>query len=397
MKVLLFAYPLKVCGTTVNALEFAAALRDLCGHEVVLFAAPGPMLKLAEEKGLRIVNAPEACTQPSPVRMRALRQAVRQEQPDLVYAWDWPQSLDAFFGVHLPMRVPMAVTSMSMDVDRMLPKVVPTTFGTPELVTRARVRGWRRVRLLLPPVDVQLNAPDAADGRHFREQWGIGDQEVAVVTVSRVDEYMKGESLFRTAETILELGKKLPVSFVIVGDGSASARLKRRAAEINSELGRTAIVTTGSMIDPRPAYAAADIAVCMGGSALRAMAFAKPVIVVGERGFASLLTPGNAQFFHYFGMYGRGDGKNGNEHFAADLRMLTMQPELRAELGRFSREFVVNHFALSTVCAGLDEFCRDAVTNVPRLPSAAADGIRTAAVYVSERRFLHSLRVATPN
>jgi L-malate glycosyltransferase len=391
MKLLLFTYPFRVCGTTVNAIDLAAALRDFSGYDVVIFAGPGPLSELAERKGLRLVTAPEAFGQPSLARIKALRHTVRAEKPDLIYAWDWPQSVDAYYGVHLSMKVPIAVTSMSMVVERMLPKVAPTTFGTPELVDRARAKGYVRAQLLLPPIDIEQNSPSGVDGVAFREKWGIKHDDITVVTVSRLDEYMKGEYLFRTAETVLTLASKVALRFVVVGDGDARPKLEKRAAEINAELGRPAIVFTGEMIDPRPAYDAADIAVCMGGSALRAMAFAKPVIVAGERGFARLLTPETADFFHYSGLYGRGDGSNSNGEMMAAISALCDHPDLRAQLGRFSREFVVRHFGLQTVAAGLDAFCRDAVAYVPGLPQVAADGIRTAGVYIRERRFLSLL------
>ena len=376
MKILLFAHQLVISGTSVNAIELAAALRDLYGHNVVLFATPGPLAKLAEEKGLQLLPAPGASFQPSIARIRALRSAVRHETPDLLYVWDWKQALDAYYGVHLPMRVPMAVTSMSMVVDRMLPKVVPTTFGTPELVDQARAGGHGRVKLLLPPVDVDLNARDAVDPLFFRKQWNIKVGDITLVTVSRLDEWMKAESLFRIAEAVRTLGGEMPVRFLVVGDGSARARLEKRALEINSELGRSAMVFTGAMLDPRPAYAAADIVLSMGGSALRAMAFSKPVIIVGERGFCAALTPETAGSFYYKGIYGLGNGTASNAHLVADIRRLSESPELRAALGLFSRQFVVRHFSLETVCARLDEFCRDAVARVPWLPFVAADGLQ---------------------
>jgi len=52
----------------------------------------------------------------------------------------------------------MIVTHMMMSLTRLLPKELPTTFGTPELVDQARAAGRRRVELVLPPVDVHLNA-----------------------------------------------------------------------------------------------------------------------------------------------------------------------------------------------------------------------------------------------
>ena len=392
MKLLIFTYPFRVCGTTVNAIELAAALRDLHGHDVVMFAGPGPLSGMAERKQLRLITAPEASRQPSFARIRALRHAVRQEKPDLIYAWDWPQAVDAYYGVHLSMKVPIAVTSMSMDVERMLPKVIPTTFGTPELVDRARTKGHVRAELLLPPVDIEQNSPEAADGAAFRQKWGFEHDDIVIATVSRLDDHMKGESLFRTAETVLSLARKKRLRFVVVGDGDARPKLEKRAAEINAELGYSAIVLTGVMADPRPAYATADIAICMGGSALRAMAFAKPVIVVGEGGFARMLTPETADFFHRTGIYGLGNGDVRNDEMMEAISSLSERPELREAMGRFAREFVVKHFGLQTVSTALDAFCRDALSYVPRPVHVAADGIRNAAVYIRERRFMSLLQ-----
>jgi glycosyltransferase involved in cell wall biosynthesis len=246
--------------------------------------------------------------------------------------------------------------------------------------------------LLLPPVDIEQNSPGAADGVAFREKWDLKHDDIVIVTVSRLDAHMKGEGLFRTAETVLALARKVRSRFVVVGDGDARPKLEKRAAEINTALGYSAVVLTGEMADPRAAYAAADIAVCMGGSALRAMAFAKPVVVVGERGFARMLTPETADFFHRTGIYGLGDGSISNEEMMAAISTLSERPELREAMGRFSREFVVRYFGLRTVSAGLDAFCRDAVDYVPRPAHVAIDGIRNAAVYIRERRFLSLLR-----
>jgi L-malate glycosyltransferase len=395
MKILMFPFELRVCGTTVNAVELASALRDYYGHEVVLFATPGPMSSLVENRGLRFVSAPRARSHPSRARMQALREAVNKEKPDLLYAWDWPQALDAYYGVHLPMRLPMAITSMSMQVDRILPKNVPTTFGTPQPVDEAKAAGRRCVRLLLPPVDLQHNAPGVVEAAAFRKHWNIKEELVTLVTVSRLDNQMKGESLFRTVEAVRTLGNELPIQFVIVGDGGARPALEKRAQEINAELGRRAVILTGQLVDPRPTYACADVSICMGGSSLRAMAFGKPVIVVGEQGFSSLLSPETSGSLYYNGLYGRGDGQASGEQLTGSIRQLVKSAELRQTLGLFSRQFVLRHFSLEVVCSGLDEFVRDAATQVPRIRDMAADGLRSAAVYLRERRFLGPFRSLT--
>lgn len=366
MKILIFAHDLVMCGTSVNAIELAAALRDLHGHEVVLFATPGPMVKLVEEKGLRFVPAPAARCHPSPARMHALRQVVRRERPDIIHVWERLQCLDAYYVEHLLLGIPMVMTDMSMTVRRLLPKALPKTFGTPELLDQAIASGHRHSALLMPPVDVVRNAPDAADPQPFRERYGVMDNDVTVVTVSRLDTSMKAESLIRTLDVVRGLGREVPLRFIIVGAGDARAKIERLARETNAVLGREAVVLTGALLDPRPAYAAADIVVGMGSSALRGMAFGKPAVIVGESGFSAAFTPDTAQSFLYRGMFGRGEGNPSNASLAADLGRLAKHPRQRSALGEFSREFVVRHFSLTTVAARLEEFSRRAVAEMPR-------------------------------
>lgn len=390
MKILVFAYDLVFSGVTVNTIELAAALRDNHGHEVVLFAAPGPMAKLAEEKGLRFLPAPAAHLRvhPSPTRMRALRDVVRRERPALIHVWDWMQCLDSYYVEHLLMGVPLVVTDMSMTLQRLLPKGIPTTFGTPELLNQARAEGHRTLKLLLPPVDVHQNAPNAVDPQPFRKRYGVDNTGITLVTVSRLDTHMKSESLYRTLDAVSALGRNLPLRLIIVGDGEERANLERLSDKINAELGRTAVVMTGALIDPRPAYAAADIVVGMGGSALRGMAFGKPVIIVGAAGFSAPFTPETADSFYYKGIYGVGDGSSGSARLAGDIRCLAERPEQLPALGEFSREFILRHFALETVSESLSDFCQMAVANQPPRRLALADGFRIAAVWLKERRFV---------
>ncbi|MEU3454307.1 glycosyltransferase family 4 protein [Micromonospora sp. NPDC006766] len=392
MKILVFAHRLEVGGTQVNAIELAAALRDSYGHEPVLFATPGPMVELAEAKGLRFLPAPDATRHPSSARMRALRAAVRSERPDLVHAWDWPQCLDAYYGVHLIRAVPLLVTVMSMVVPRLIPRGVLTTFGTPELLDRARAAGRHRLGLLLPPVDVHQNSPDAADGREFRATYGLDADDIVLVTVSRLVEFLKLEGLRRTVQAMAVLGRDMPLRFVIVGDGTARRDLEGLAAETNDALGRPAVVLTGALVDPRPAYAAADVVVGMGGSSLRALAFAKPTVVVGEQGFGSAFTPETADYFRYAGMYGLGDGDVGNAGLVAELRRIVSRPERFPALGEFSRDFIVRHYSLESVARQLDELCREAVAGRSPVRVRAADGVRTAAIRVAGSALPRELR-----
>ena len=396
MKVILYLRDLAVGGTTVNTIELARTLRDRHGHRPVIFAGPGPMRRLLDEAGLPWIEAPATRVNPSLARMQALRQAVRRERADLIHAWEtWP-CLDAYYGVHLPMSVPLMVTDMQMHLTRVLPRRLLTTFGTPELVELARASGRRDVESLLPPVDVVLNAPGAVDAGALRARMDVRPGEITLVTVSRLVQSLKGESLDRTLRAVHTLGRRLPLRLLVVGDGNARAALAARAALVNADLGRTAVTLTGAMLDPREAYAAADIVIGMGSSALRGMAFAKPVVVVGERGFSEAFTPRTSGCFLHVGLYGQGDGDSGNLKLVGDIRALAEAPAALPALGEFGRRFVESHFALDRAAARLSSLYARAVAESPRRPAASLDPWRTAALYLRERRFLWRAPPAPP-
>ncbi len=379
MKILVFTHHLEIGGSQVNAIDLAAATRDRYGHEMVVFATPGPAAALVSDRGLRLIKAPNPRTHPSPAMSRALIAAVRREQPDLVHAWDWPQALDAYYGVHLPLRTPLAVSIMSMVVLTSVPQHIPITMGTEELVDEARRRRRGPVELLEPPVDTERDNPKAVDPAPFKEQWELDDSAVTVVVVSRLVKWLKQESLERAIDAIELLAPELTARLVIVGDGSAAAELQARADAVNTRLGRRAVILTGALIDPRPAYAAADIMIGMGGSILRGMAFGKPCIVLGEQGFSDVFEPSTAKMFFWQGYYGLGNGDLSPEPLTRQLRRLVESPGLREELGRFSLDTIERRYALAPLSADLDALYRTTVDEHVSRPVEWAEATRLGA------------------
>ena len=387
MKILVFLHELVLGGTTVNAIELAAALRDLHGHEVVFFATPGPLQQMVADHGLRLIPAPVVTRHPSPARMRALRQAIRDEKPDLLHVWEtWP-AIDAYYAAHLPWGTPMVLTDMQMLLQRVLPRSLHTTFGTPELVRQAQAAGHPHATLLLPPVDTRINAPGRTPCDGFRQQWSVSPAEITLVTVSRLEDSMKGESLTYSLQAVRSLGRELPLRLLVVGDGTARSRLAQLAAEVNAEVGREVVTLTGAMRDPRAAYAAADIVLGMGSSALRALAYGKPLIVLGERGFALGFTRDSAAQFMHTGFYGSGHGAQCADLLAQAIRQFAAQPQQLQGLGEFSREFVVEHYSLEVISQQLHAVCVAALAAPKRLPRTVLDALRTTAIYLRERRF----------
>ena len=177
-----------------------------------------------------------------------------------------------------------------MSVAPFIPKTLELIVGTQQIAQVERGKGRTRVSAIDPSVDLSYNDVSGVAGiAEFRATYGVSAEKLTIVCVTRLAEQLKLEGILTAIEVVRHLAHDLPVQLVIVGDGPARDVVARAAAVANAR--DRNVILTGEMPDPRPAYAAADVALGMGGSALRAMAYEKPLVVQGENGFWKLLTP----------------------------------------------------------------------------------------------------------
>ena len=203
--------------------------------------------------------------------------------------------------------------------------------------------------------------------------------------VCRLVPELKLEGLLAACDAVGELAHSgVKLQLVIVGDGSARPLVEQAATAANARAGRRVVVLAGQLADPRPAYAAADVVLGMGGSALRGLAFGKPLIVQGERGFWKLLTPDSAPMFLRQGWYGLGADSDGRAAGAARLakilRDLLDDHDARARLGDYGRRLVVERFSIDRAAAIQEELYAAAMRASDRRPAMplAADAARAA-------------------
>ena len=378
MKIVVYPHQLDIGGSQINAIDLGAAVRDL-GHEVIIYGLPGALESYIATKKLRYVPAHRFAYRCGVSHIAQLTRLVRREKIDVVHAYEWPPSLDAFFGPGLLLRVPVVCTILSMSVMDIVPRVLPLIMGTEALAEEARLTQRGAVSVMEPPIDTEGDTP-ANDGREFRLIHGIAREELLVVTVSRLSIDLKLDALVDAIEAAGHLASSWPVRLVLVGDGEAAAQLRARAAAVNERCGREVVIFAGAMLDPRPAYAAADIVVGMGGSAIRAMAHGKPVVVQGERGFNAPFDPDHEAFFFQNGFYGWGDGGPGGARLAEYIAGLLAHPEERAFLGARGRETAVRRYSLQAAAAWLVCRYQEAIDCRPRRRSMLRDAARSAAL-----------------
>ena len=392
MKALVYPHATGIGGSQLNAVEISAAVRDR-GHEMLIVSRQGPLVEKIRELGLpHILLDERAVRRPSTVAAAQLTELARQHGCDVVHGYEWPPGLEVFAGPRLRLGLPAVCTVMSMTVAPFLPRTMPLIVATGEIRDRALKAGRRNVTVLEPPVDINENSPGRPlrqDRRSFATGLGLRPDVPLAVIVSRLASELKLEGLLAACDAVGELASSgTQLQLVLVGDGQARPLVEAAAQAASSRAGHRVVTLAGLMTDPRPAYAAADIVLGMGVSAMRGMAFAKPVVVLGEHGFCELLTPQTARVFAHQGWYGLGPRDHGRAEAAAKLtailRDLAADKARQLSLGQFARTVVVERHSLDGAAQiQLDAYARaieenNATSRVELLADAVRAGAGTA-------------------
>lgn len=388
LRVLVYPSTTALGGSSLNAIELAAAVRDR-GHDVAVYGRDGVLVDKVRELGLDYIPArpariPQEFTGRRAMAVPAtawdLRRVASSHGFDVLHGYEWPPIVEAYAAAQTSRR-PVAVgTVMAMEFSTFIPSTIPVVVGTEQLRRDVGRTRPGPVHLVEPPVDTSSNHPGAvspAGVARFAPAPGM----LQIVVVSRLAVPMKSSGILAAVRAVGRLARSRPVRLVVVGDGEAYGRIAAAAYEVNAALGRQAVVLTGELADPRPAYASADICLGMGGSALRAMAFGKPLIVQGESGFFEPLTPATADLFLREGWYGIADldppaAERRLSHLLAEL---LDSPAKRAELGAFGSRLVRDRFSLEHAARTQEEIYLRATDSKPpparRLLESASAGM----------------------
>jgi len=381
VKVLVYPHTMGIGGSQLNAIEIAGAVRDR-GHDVTVVSRPGPLVETVRQLGLPHITL-ESRRTVSPRAITDLTSLARKHGADVVHGYEWPPGVEAFLGPRLRLGTAVVCTVMSERVAPFLPRTVPLIVGRDEVRHRALAAGRPMVTLIEPPVDVRANSPEYDPGP-FRAELGLDAAAPLVAIVGRLAA-TKLDGVLCACDVVGELVHSgVDVQLVLVGDGESRPQVEEAAAAANARAGRRVVALAGEMYDPRPAYAAADVVLGTGGSALRGMAFGKPLVVQGDRDFWKLVTPETAPEFLSVGWGGFGSDDPdwraaGTARLSGILRPLLDDPAARTRLGEFGRALVVERFSLDHAAAIQEEVYLSATDKASR-PAAvrlAMDAART--------------------
>lgn len=346
MRILVYPHDLAMGGSQLNALDLAAEVERL-GHDVVVYGQRGVLVDRIDELGLEFIESPRVRLRPTPAVVRSLRAEIRRRGIQVVHGYEWPPTLETVLASRRTPAVPVS-TVLSMSVAPFIPTFVPLMVGTEQIRRAEQARGRHLVELMEPPIDIRLNSPDVPlPCAEFGRQWGVDPEAFTVVTVARLVPEMKLEGILTAISAVRLLAQRFRVQLVVVGGGPAEEAVRRRALEVNAVLGTRTVIVTGELQDPRPAYALADAVLGMGSSALRGMAFGKPLVIQGIEGFWEPLTAETLPTFLWQGWYGQGPGPEGAvDRLVEQLSAIIDDARLRDRMAKLSLRTVQERFSL---------------------------------------------------
>ncbi|HSH54506.1 MAG TPA: glycosyltransferase [Methylotenera sp.] len=186
------------------------------------------------------------------------------------------------------------------------------------------------------PTGLQVSSFKVADGKAFREKYGIDLDRPMLLYVGRVAfekniDFLLGMAAVLSAE-------RPDILLVVTGEGPAEASLHKLAKTLNIEKNIKFIGYLDRNTELNACYQAADVFVFASKSEtqglvlLEAMAQGTPVVAIAELGTASILVEGKGALI---------SGENTLE-FAEKVHELLIYPEQRFELGIKAKTYVLD-------------------------------------------------------
>ena len=225
--------------------------------------------------------------------------------------------------------------------NRAVDAVIAISEGVRTALIRVGVRA-EHIRVVPSGIDARALAAPPAARAAVRREWGLGDDEVAVVALGAL-EVRKGHAVLLAAAA--GLASAAPrLRYVFCGEGRQAKALAGAAAALDG-----AVEMVGFRRDVAACLAAADVVALpslqegLGVAALEAMAASRPVVASRVGGLAEavvheetglLVPPGDPTAL------------------AAALVRLARDPGLRARLGAAGRERVLGRYTAARMAEG---------------------------------------------
>jgi len=327
-------------GAEKNTLQIMMGLRKR-GHDVVLACPPwDSMVEPARAQGFPIVSTPFR-TRRNPLGVVYTWRAIRQVHPDVVLTNGTRTVMSAglsarLTGTHFVVR---AVAQISPPIPlRIAQLVICISASMVQFALKCGVPA-ERIQLIPNGVDTDSFCPDPQLRGQTRSELGLGDDDLALVLVGRI---ATGKGHKYAVQALSQVLGRLPNTvLLIVGEGGLEQEVHKQIASLGLE---RQVKMLGFRADPRPYYAAADIALvpshweeAAAVVNIEAQAMGVPVIASRDGGLPEYIAEGETGL-----LVPPADA----ESLAEAIIFLSESAQRRAAIGRAGRQHVMNLYSI---------------------------------------------------
>jgi glycosyltransferase involved in cell wall biosynthesis len=274
--IFLLGRSLGIGGAERQMVALAVGLNAL-GYKVTagLFYCGGVLDRELTDRGIPIVDLGKKGRWDVAGFLFRLVRALRSTRPDVVYAFLGTANTVATaarpFAPRFRLLWSIRASNVDLDhygwVSHLGYRVERALARSPDLIVSnsiagadyAVAQGFPRDLIVVVPngIDTDRFRPDPALRREARARWGLGDGEVAVGMLARIDPVKDHSSFLRAAALVAR--KRPDVRFLCIGDGQEDyvRRLKAQAEEAGIS---DRVLWPGAARDPVPALNALDLA-----------------------------------------------------------------------------------------------------------------------------------------
>lgn len=333
-------------------------------HRVISLQTPGEMATVIRTAGISTASLDMRSGVPDPRALLRLRRLLLQDKPDVLQSWMYHANLLASLAgptLGLPVIWNMRAVP-DVDYGRQV-AVIDATLSRLARVPSAIIvnshhgrefmisRGYKGARWKAIPngFDTTLFKPDPEARLQLRSEWGIGDDQVLIGLVARLDP-VKDHSTFLEAARLIS-DEESAIRFVCVGGGGDDGYRDHLRMLAESKGIADRVLWAGPRTDVAAINCAFDIATCCSLSESfpnvvgEAMACGVPCVVtdvgdaarvVGDTG--RIVRPGSPSALA-----------------SAWQDMISAGPVARADLGEQARARILSHFSLDRIVADYED------------------------------------------
>ncbi len=368
MKILFVDMYSNLAGHTRTATTIAQALQRR-GHEVSFAVVAGSNTRIIEEAGFKMHPISVGWAGQYPALEELIYTLHGRGEVDVVHSFDKrgvPEITKAAKALGVPVfhticggRPPRTalemkpIISLSHEVKAALVEKTGLREGDIEVIP---------ARLDFTSMLERVSDDNGTSYGRFREKYNLPPSSKILLRIARVSRKYKG-GLLQGADAAAQLHKEgYDVRFVHIGYVPPENRedfeeVRARFSDINRAAGTTLAVSVQDEAPRAPDYLGlADIVMGLGRTAFEGMLFEKPVVLLGELGYAGLVGRDDTEQLAFYNFAGRHlekakpYGQSVTELTNA-LRELLEDEALRAQVGEFGKRYVLENLDANAAAA----------------------------------------------